>query len=99
MKFDEAFYVLDGVLTVQMGEQTINASDGAFIFVPRTVFHTISNQGTNSATFLQLVSPAGFEQYYEDLAQVLPPKAGQTETAIIRALFQKNGTELAVPAE
>jgi quercetin dioxygenase-like cupin family protein len=65
---EEAFYVLDGELNVLVGERTIKATAGAFILVPRGTVHTFSNAGTASARILLIISPAGFEKFFEEIA-------------------------------
>ena len=69
---DEAFYVLEGELTVLIGDRTLSASAGSFAFVPRGTVHTFSNQGASDARFLVIISPAGFERAFEERAEVAP---------------------------
>src|SRR4028118_1247617 len=38
-KEDEAFYVLEGEMTFQLGEETIKARPGSFVFGPKDVPH------------------------------------------------------------
>jgi mannose-6-phosphate isomerase-like protein (cupin superfamily) len=42
---EEAFYVLEGELTVRVGPRTITAPAGSFVVVPRGVVHQPSNPG------------------------------------------------------
>ena len=35
---DEAFYVLEGTFGFQLGEETVEASAGAFVFAPKSLF-------------------------------------------------------------
>jgi quercetin dioxygenase-like cupin family protein len=37
---DENYYVVNGTLTFQVGEQTIEAPTGSFVRIPRGVVHT-----------------------------------------------------------
>ena len=46
---DEAFCVLDGEVTVLIGDRTITATAGSFAFVPRGMVHTFSNRGARAA--------------------------------------------------
>jgi quercetin dioxygenase-like cupin family protein len=67
----DIFYVLEGTLTFAVGDETVEATPGTFVLVPPGVVHTFSNQGSEPARFLGLVSPAGFERYFEELADAV----------------------------
>ena len=59
---DEAWYVLEGVLTFWLGGETRTAAAGDFVFGPRGVRHRF-RVDSESARFLILVTPAGFEDF------------------------------------
>jgi quercetin dioxygenase-like cupin family protein len=69
---EEAFYVIEGELTVQIGERTLQAHAGTFALVPRGMVHTFSNPAPRPARVLVIVSPAGFEKAFEEMAEVAP---------------------------
>ena len=56
---DEGFYVLEGELDIQIGERTVHASAGSFVFGPRGVVHTYSKVGAGPAKLLEIFSPGG----------------------------------------
>ncbi len=58
---DEAFYVLEGELTMRCGERTFRAAAGAFVFLPRDVPHTFVVEGDVPARMRTLLSPGGGE--------------------------------------
>jgi quercetin dioxygenase-like cupin family protein len=66
--FDEAFYVLDGVLTFQLGETLATAGPGEIVFAPRGSHHTLANLSGRPARYLLLCTPAGFERYFDRMA-------------------------------
>ena len=66
---EEAFYVLEGELTVRVGPRTIKASAGSFVVVPRGVVHQPSNPGTQPTRFLLIFSPAGMDHFFEEAAE------------------------------
>jgi mannose-6-phosphate isomerase-like protein (cupin superfamily) len=66
--FDEAFYVLDGELTFQLGDDVRTAGPGTLTFAPRGSHHTLANLGGCAARYLLVCTPAGFERYFARLA-------------------------------
>jgi quercetin dioxygenase-like cupin family protein len=86
---EQAFYVLDGQLNVLIGERTVTATAGAFVLVPRGTVHTFSNAGTASARVLVIISPAGFEKFFEEIA-------GPPDLDTIMALAPKYNLEIVV---
>ena len=62
--FDEAFYVLDGQLTFQLGEDLITAGPGSLTFAPRGSHHTLANRGDSPARYLLICTPGGFERMF-----------------------------------
>jgi quercetin dioxygenase-like cupin family protein len=66
--FDETFYVLEGELTFQLGDERLTAGAGALVFAPGETPHTFANHGADEARILLLCTPAGFERYFDRLA-------------------------------
>jgi uncharacterized cupin superfamily protein len=65
---DEYSYVLRGRLTVQIGEDVLEAGPGEVIAKPRGIPHAFWNAGTEAVRFLEIISPGGFEEYFFELA-------------------------------
>lgn len=68
---DAVSYVLEGELTFQVGEQTVRASTGESVALPRRIPHTFWNMGPGHARALDVVTPGGLERYYDELARVV----------------------------
>jgi quercetin dioxygenase-like cupin family protein len=68
---DEYSYVLEGRFGVQLGSEVLEAGPGKLLFKPRGVAHAFWNAGDEPARLLELISPAGFEHYFRDLAPLL----------------------------
>ena len=62
--FDEAFYVLDGELTFQVGQELVRRRGGELAFVKRGVHHTFANLSGEGARMLLVCTPAGFEREF-----------------------------------
>ena len=66
--FDEAFYVLEGELTFQLGDELFTRGAGELAFAPRGVAHTYANLSGDDARALLVCTPAGFERYFDRIA-------------------------------
>jgi mannose-6-phosphate isomerase-like protein (cupin superfamily) len=54
---DEAWYVLEGILRVQSGENEIEAHAGSAVLVPRGTPHTYWNAGPDRLRYLLIMTP------------------------------------------
>jgi quercetin dioxygenase-like cupin family protein len=76
---DEYSYVLEGRVGVQLGEEVLEGGPGDLIFKPRGVAHAFWNAGDEPARLLEIISPAGFENYFREMAPLLAaPERDQT---------------------
>jgi quercetin dioxygenase-like cupin family protein len=65
---DEYSVVLEGTLTVQLGDEVHEAHPGDVVCKPRGEWHTFWNAADVPCRFLELITPPGLEQLFEDLA-------------------------------
>lgn len=89
---DEYSFVLEGEVGVQIGDRELVATPGTLIVKPRGVPHTFWNAGDHPARLLEFISPAGFEKYFEEVADVFavnPPDLGRAAE-----LWQKYGLDM-----
>lgn len=93
-QFDEAIYVAEGELTVQVGDQTGTMRAGAFAFIPRDTVHRVENTGTAPAKILLWETPApGMDKMMEELDRLqLPP--GPPDMDKLAPILQKYDVEL-----
>jgi quercetin dioxygenase-like cupin family protein len=68
---DEYSFVLEGRIGVQLGEEVLEAGPGDLVFKPRGIPHAFWNAGDEPARLLEIISPAGFENYFREVAPVL----------------------------
>ena len=96
---EEAFYVLEGELTVRAGARTITAPAGSFVVVPRGVVHQPSNPRLEPTRVLLIFSPAGMDRFFEEAAERrMPLQAVPPDRAILEELAkftEKYGYEFA----
>ncbi len=68
---DEYSYVLEGRVGLQLGDDVLEAGPGDVVFKPRSERHAFWNAGDEPARLLDLISPAGFESYFREMAPLL----------------------------
>ena len=77
---DEYSFVLEGRVGALLGEEVVIGTPGDLIFKPREQWHTFWNAGEEPARILEIISPAGFEEYFRELVEQggstrMPPQA------------------------
>jgi len=82
---DEAFYVLGGTFRFVLGQETIEASEGALVLVPRGTRHGFSIEPGSTALLFTI--PAGLEGFFKELGMGLAE--GRSSDEIRAALAGK----------
>jgi len=76
---DEYSFVLEGRVGALLGDEVLIGKPGDLIFKPRNQWHTFWNAGDEPARILEIISPAGFEEFFRELVdlggvtQIQPP--------------------------
>lgn len=99
---DEYTYVLEGEVGVQIGDEVHVARPGDLVFKPRGAPHAFWNAGGTPARAFEIISPAGFERYFAEVARLLPPtNEGPLDEEAIGEITARYGLEMdfgSVPA-
>ncbi len=96
---DEAFWILEGSLTLQVGDATIEAGAGDYAFGPRGIPHKYT-VGPEGCRMLFICTPAGFEDLVREMSEpaperTLPPQDGPPpDMERVAAIAQAHGCEL-----
>jgi mannose-6-phosphate isomerase-like protein (cupin superfamily) len=90
---DEYSFVIEGRVGALLGDEVVYGGPGDLIFKPRNQWHTFWNAGDAPARILEIISPAGFERYFEELIQLLPD-AGPPDRSAIAALAESYGLDM-----
>ena len=102
---DEGFYVLEGEMTFYVGERTIKASPGSYLFGPKDVPHAFSVD-SGPARLLFILSPAGFEGLIREMGEParelsIPPQPeappDEAEMERLMAIAARYGGEMLGP--
>ena len=89
---DEYSYVLTGTLGALLGDEVVTAGAGTWVFKPRDQWHTFWNAGDTPCEIIEIISPAGFEDFFRELAQVYA--TGQPDLARFGAACQQYGIDM-----
>jgi mannose-6-phosphate isomerase-like protein (cupin superfamily) len=65
---DEYSYVVKGTLGALLGDEVVYAEAGLWVFKPRGQWHTFWNAGDTPCEIIEVISPAGFENYFREVA-------------------------------
>lgn len=86
---DEYTYVLEGRIGALLGDDVVIAEAGDLIFRPRNQWHTFWNAGDAPVQSLEIVSPAGLEGFFHELADFAsPPPPGSEMYAKLCARYE-----------
>ena len=91
---DESWYVLEGLLRFQIGDEISRVPAGSFVFVPRGTRHCFQNIGDEEARILVLFTPSGMERFFDRFA-ALP--AGHVDPGAFRTIGGEVGMEVVGP--
>lgn len=96
---DEAFYILEGSATIQVGDQTFDVAAGDYAFGPRDIPHRYT-VGDDGCRMLFICTPGGFERLVRQMSEpagsrTLPPPSGEEpDMQRVAAVAEANGCEL-----
>ena len=99
---DEWFYVLEGELTVWIGDMRLSLTPGSFAFGPKGVPHTFY-AGADGAKALVGFAPMQFEGFQREVGEpaservLPPPMEGPPDMARLAAIALRNGFEILGP--
>jgi mannose-6-phosphate isomerase-like protein (cupin superfamily) len=68
---DEYSYVLEGTLGALLGDDAVTAGPGTWVFKPRDQWHTFWNAGDEPCRILEIISPSGFEKYFNEMVDLI----------------------------
>lgn len=89
---DEYSYILRGRVGALLGKEVVFGGPGDLIYKPRGQWHTFWNAGDDEASLLEMISPAGFEKYFEELIELFAD--GKPQPDELAPIAQRYGLEL-----
>ena len=100
---EEGFYVLEGEITILVGDKRLVAGPGMFANMPVGSLHAFKNETDRPARMLISVAPAGLEKMFFEVGQPVPagatttPPATKEEIEKMLAVAPRYGIEIKVP--
>jgi mannose-6-phosphate isomerase-like protein (cupin superfamily) len=88
---DEYSFILEGRWGFWQDGKTVFAEPGDLVYKPRDVWHTFWNATDGPARLLEIISPAGFDQFFVELAALID--SGQAGPQAIEALNSAYGLQ------
>jgi mannose-6-phosphate isomerase-like protein (cupin superfamily) len=70
---DEYSFVLEGRMGALLGDDVVEAGPGDLVHKPRNQWHTFWNAGDEPCRILEIIAPAGFEQFFRELVELGGP--------------------------
>ena len=94
---DEGFYVLEGSITIEVGEETVEVGAGQHAYGPRDIPHRFT-VGPDGARMIWVLAPSGFEDFIADVSvpaetATIPP-ASVLPPADAAEIVRRHGMEL-----
>jgi len=68
---DEYSFVLEGRMGALLGDDVVYAEAGDLAFKPRDQWHTFWNAGDAPCRILEIISPGGFEHYFDEIGTLM----------------------------
>jgi hypothetical protein len=65
-----------------LGDEELVAGPGDLVFKPRNQWHTFWNAGDEPARILEIISPAGFEKFFDELVELGGVGAAEPEAVM-----------------
>ena len=89
---DEAFTVLEGTLRFRIGNDYRDVVAGETVFTSRGLAHGFSNPDYTPVRFLVMLTPSGYETYFERLAGMIKKSGSMPSRDALLKLMAEHGT-------
>lgn len=92
---DETFQILEGEYEFTVGDKSFVAKKGTTIFAPRGVPHTYRYLGKTPGQLMCIITPAGFEGFFETIGALTPEQ--QQDIPRVITIAKEFGLEIIPP--
>ncbi len=101
---EEGFFILEGEITFQIGDDRIVAKAGTFANMPIGTPHSFKNESNSTAKMLITIAPAGLEQMFFEVSSPLPhgattaPHPSKADIEKLLEIAPRYGVEIRLPS-
>jgi quercetin dioxygenase-like cupin family protein len=88
---DEISCVIFGEIGFRSNDREVSLGAGGYIVKPRGEMHSMWNAGTEPARMIEIVTPAGFEKYFIELAEATAAAGGRPDPSITAPIAERFG--------
>jgi mannose-6-phosphate isomerase-like protein (cupin superfamily) len=92
---DEYSIVTEGEIGFRSGDREVVLGPGGYITKPRGEMHTMWNAGASPARMIEVINPAGFEDFFDELSALLV--AGPPQPEAVAEIAARYGLEFGRP--
>ncbi|MCW2632156.1 MAG: hypothetical protein JWR88_1118 [Pseudonocardia sp.] len=92
---DEYSIVTEGEIGFRSGDREAVLGPGGYITKPRGEMHAMWNAGDVPARMIEIISPAGFEIFFDELSELIA--AGAPDPAVIGDIAERYGLKFGQP--
>ena len=89
---DEYSFVLEGRMGALLGDDVVYAEPGDLVYKPRGQWHTFWNAVDAPTRILEIISPSGFELFFDELGDILVD--GMPDEARFLPLCERYGLDM-----
>ena len=88
---DEISYVISGEIGFRSDGREVSLRAGGYIVKPRGELHSMWNAGTEPARMIEIITPAGFEKYFIELAEATAAAGRRPDPSVTAPIAERFG--------
>lgn len=88
---DEISYVISGEIGFRSDGREVSLGAGGYIVKPRGELHSMWNAGTEPARMIEIITPAGFEKYFIELAERTAAAGRRPDPSVTAPIAERFG--------
>ena len=88
---DEISCVISGEIGFRSNGREVSLGAGGYIVKPRGELHSMWNAGAEPARMIEIITPAGFEKYFMELAEATAATGGRPDQSVFARLSERFG--------
>ncbi len=94
---DEAFYVIEGVMSVEVDGRRFEAEPGTLVWLPREHPHSFSNLSAQTVRVVGVILPAGLEGMFAEQGQYFASLTGPPDHEALAGIAARYGVTFLGP--